>query len=225
MQELVDALAVAVGGDLILCAPEQFGKLTLRGKSYTSDVVITSADREVESAFDGLDLRNVEHLVFDGVRIKYWAQGDVTEVLTNVITNSKFIKFINCSLVGDLEAKPGYGLGTGLHFTNTDDVTIDRCAFGKWYAGLVFSGGQRLLINGCEFTWCNKSGISFSGVDGLTSDRSWIYQFHTEPGVTRDDPIYDDIQDKSPFGTNITDTNTMRDDAQGRPPGVGPRNA
>ncbi|MFS4438327.1 right-handed parallel beta-helix repeat-containing protein [Paracoccaceae bacterium GXU_MW_L88] len=95
-----DAIAQAQGGDEILLAPGRYGKIFMRKKSFSTPLVIRSAEGKT-AIIKGIDLRRSDGLTFRNLTVEALGAGEVAEKNHNAVHSdlaSDRIRFENLDM-------------------------------------------------------------------------------------------------------------------------------
>lgn len=190
--ELRDALRNATGGETILLASGDYGKLWLYGPrdtfaKFSSNVTIKSADAGSLASFSSIDLREVKNLTFDRVIFDYRADlGAPAYVKPFSITSSQNISIENSIFDGDLasgtEHGDGFGTGFGLNVSNSSNITLKKSEFFDWHRAAVFGSVDKLNISENEIYHIRSDGFDFADVKDVLIERNYFHDFLAATG-------------------------------------------
>jgi hypothetical protein len=165
--QLKSALNSARGGDDIVLKAGNYGSLTLSGKSYASDVTITSESASKPATFTKVFLDKVVNLSFDDVKLDY--SGASGSSLPFNVKNSSKITFDNVTFDGQVSS--GYGVGTALKIASSSNVTVQNSDIVNFYKGIETWGTTSLkLVNN------DIDNISYDGIVLGQSTRGALVQ-------------------------------------------------
>jgi hypothetical protein len=209
---LMAALRAAQGGETILLAPGDYGRLALDGRSmafaaYAAEVTIRSLDPSDMARFSGLALRSVRNLGFDSVAFDYAAApGAADSARPFQIAASASVSIRDSLFDGDLArttdpARAGKATGHGLSVRDSTDIEVTGSTFVRWMRGAVFHTSTDLTVTGNEVVAMRSDGMNFAGVQGVLIEGNRFRDFDTAL-ATGDHP--DMIQ----FWTNGTTVQT-----------------
>ena len=207
--ELLTALAASTGGETILLAPGDYGKLFLGASSgfpvqFPSEVTITSADPENRAVFSEFDLRGASNLTFDGVVFDYtFSEGDPNWMRPFVMNGADNITIRNSVFDGDVtqgrnELIDGSGNAIGLGIrAGSSNIRIEDNEFHTFHRGISVSNSSDLAITGNELHSLRMDGMNFSQVQRVLIEDNHIHTFRRS-----NDPS--DHADMIQFWTNGT---------------------
>ena len=207
--ELYDALANAQGGDTIELAGGDYGALNLSASSgfdvtYSSPVVIVSADPSAPASFSSMVLNGVANLTFDNVEFDYtFSAGDPSHVSPFSIANSADITIRNSVFEGDVATGvsaivDGYGNGNGLTVQGSTGITIDNNEFTTWTRGLVVLESQDITVTANNIHSIRSDGMDFVEVQSVLIEGNYLHDFEHAP-------LSGDHSDMIQFWTTGTD--------------------
>ena len=147
---LYTALAKATGGETILLAAGDYGKMFLGASSgfditFPSNVTIKSADAGHPAVFSGMDLRGTANLTLDGLTFDYtFAATDKIYSRPFSVSGSENITIRNSTFDGDVAkgvsaVDDGYGFAVGLSVRGSTGVTLDNNEIFNFHRGMTVS--------------------------------------------------------------------------------------
>lgn len=189
-QELMNALAIAKGGDTVELAGGDYGKLDLQSAKtfgvkaiYDSAVTIVSANPEERASFSGMDLRGVENLTFDNVVFDSDFTGAAAWVAPFTIQHSTGITIRNSLFQGELASGTGdptidgFATGKGLTVEHSFDITIENNEFSTWHRGMTVGGSQNVMVIGNDIHSIRSDGMNFAHVQNVLIEDNYIHDF------------------------------------------------
>ena len=128
VSELKSALAHATGGETILLASGNYGKLNINGSHFASTVTLKSADGKAMASFSETYMKNASNITF--VRPIHYTHSSGDKVFTNkfLVQNSSDITFRSSIFDGDVSNGAGNGKGLVVRGSSNIDV-IDKRDF------------------------------------------------------------------------------------------------
>ena len=180
--ELNQALASATGGETILLAAGDYGRLSLNGTQFASNVTIQSADANTPATISEMRLSGVSNLSFDSVLFDYTFNGQATSYRPFQIQNSSGITVTNSVFSGDLAqgislAADGYGSGKGLDVRGGTDIVISGNEFFDWWKGLTVGASSNVTVSGNDVYAIRSDGMYFDGNQSVTIEKNYIRDF------------------------------------------------
>ena len=183
-EELLTALAAAIGGEVIELWPGNYGKLNLDKKpwaQFPAEVTITSAGRAV---FNGLNLRGVDNLILDGLVFDYiYKAGDVSWIAPFTVSGSSHVTIKNSIFDGDVvtgtgnPVNDGFATGYGLRAKNSLFLTLENNEIFMFSRGAVFSGVDDLVVRGNDLHDLRSDGMDFVKVNRVLIEGNFIHDF------------------------------------------------
>lgn len=157
--ELMSALKTAKGGDVLLLAPGDYGRLTLRDLAFDGQVTIASLDRKDQAVLTGLQLIGCAGLTFRDLHLDYsepWA------VWNTQITNSRNVELRDLHAHGSVNGYPGDDQNAVL-IRNSTDVKVIGCEFYEFAHAVSTMGGSDVEIRGNSFHDLRSDGVMCAG--------------------------------------------------------------
>ncbi|WP_170763204.1 right-handed parallel beta-helix repeat-containing protein [Ruegeria lacuscaerulensis] len=174
--ELNQALSQATGGETILLAAGDYGKLSLKGTQFASEVTIKSADPNNQASFSEMYLTNTSNITFDEVVFDYtYSSGDTATTNKFLITGSNNITIDNSVFDGDLSS--GTGLGKGLVIRSSDNIDVINTEFHSWWKALGAAKSSDINFSGNNIHTIRSDGISLGEVQNVLIENNYIHDF------------------------------------------------
>lgn len=207
-EALATALAAATPGTVLRLAPGDYGGLGFRrgGGAAGAPVTLAAADPARPPRFDRMDLREVAHLVLEGLHFDYaFAAGDAIHIRPFGIVDSRDITIRNCLFDGDQArgvsaVDDGFGWGYGLGVTSIAGLVIAGCEIRDFHRGLVVLLCRDVAIMDNDLHDLRSDGMNFVQVQGVRIEGNHIHDFRASL-----DPANLDHRDMIQFWTTGTD--------------------
>ncbi len=208
--ELTQALAAATGGETIVLAAGNYGRLAMIDSlsvefDFASNVTIRSEDPAAPAVVTGLDMRGASNITFDGITFDYtFNAGDPIHHRPFNVTNSENITIRNATFDGDVAegvspVDDGYGYALGLGIRGSTGVTVENSEFFNFHRGLSVLESSNVTVRGNDVHSMRSDGMNFVEVTGVVIEGNHLHDFH---GSLASGDHRDFIQ----FWTNGTDT-------------------
>ncbi len=181
--ELNLALSQATGGETILLASGDYGKLSLKNTQYASNVTIKSADPNAMASFSEMKLQNVSNISFDEIEFDYtYSSGDSNSTNKFLIENSSNISIDNSVFDGDFASgtgtsADGTGFGKGLVIRGSTGVDVTNTEFHSWWKALGASKSSDINFVGNNIHTIRSDGISLGEVQNVLIENNYIHDF------------------------------------------------
>jgi hypothetical protein len=186
---LYDALAHAKGGETILLAAGDYGKLSLSNKSgfditFPSNVTITSADPGNPASFSGMDVKGAANLTLDGLTFDYtFAPGHSVYSRPFKVNGSDNITIRNSTFDGDVAqgvsaTADGYGFAIGLSVGGSTGITLENNEIFNFHRGIVSGGCDNYTIVGNDIHSIRSDGMDFTQVSNTLIEGNYIHDFN-----------------------------------------------
>ena len=199
--ELNQALSQATGGETILLAAGDYGKLSLKNAQFASNVTIKSADPSNQASFSEMYLTNTSNITFDEINFDYtYSSGDKAATNKFLITGSSNITIDNSVFDGDLSS--GTGLGKGLVIRSSNNIDVTNTEFHSWWKALGASKSSDITFAGNNIHTIRSDGISLGEVQNVLIENNYIHDFG---GLAGSNDHRDMIQVQRSNGTGSSD--------------------
>jgi hypothetical protein len=180
--ELKAALSGAVGGDRIVLADGNYGKVYVTNRAFASAVTIEAATPGTGAHLDGLFVAGTKNLNVVGLDIgRALNAGEPTYTQLSSISNSTNIKLSGVTIHGSLDGNPGND-GAGLTVTGVTGFSVSGSHFEELYRGIVLQKSTNSAIHDNEITMMRSDGIISVANDGLSIEGNHIGEFRPAIG-------------------------------------------
>ena len=174
--ELKSALAAATGGDAVLLAAGDYGKLDLKGSQYASNVTIKSADQGSMASFSEAYLDHTSNITFDSIKFDYnYTAGDRSFASKFRVENSSDITFTGSVFEGD--TANGAGTGKALVVRGSTNVDVIDTEFHTWWKAMGFTTSDNINILGNDVHTIRSDGINLGRVQNVLLEHNYIHDF------------------------------------------------
>ncbi|WP_209509792.1 right-handed parallel beta-helix repeat-containing protein, partial [Ruegeria sp. HKCCE4150] len=181
--ELNQALSQATGGETILLAAGNYGKLSLKNAQYASNVTLKSADPNALASFSEVYLTNSSNITFDEIKFDYtFSQGDANHTTKFLISSSNNITIDNSVFDGDFASgtgtnADGTGFGKGLVIRDSSSIDVINTEFHSWWKALGASRSTDINFSGNNIHTIRSDGISLGEVQNVLIENNYIHDF------------------------------------------------
>lgn len=178
-------LARAPPGSVILLAPGDYETLAGRALGGRPDAPLTlrAANPARPPRFGGMDLRDAQHLVLEGLVLDYrFAPDDPIHLRPFKIVGGAGITLRGLVFDGDIargRAKGGNGTptGFGLALTNVQGVTLEASEIRGFFRGLVVERSSDVTVRGNVLHGLRMDGMNFAQVARVLIEGNTIRDF------------------------------------------------
>ncbi len=186
---LLQALALASGGEVLLLSAGNYGELDLFPKGpvtpiFDKEVVLRGADPESPPVFERLKLTGARNLAFEDVLFDYrFKEGEVPgEVRPFQVRASTDIRFSRVVFDGDTARGVGptddhFGVGIGLSARGVTRLIVERSVIRGFYRGLSVGEGTDVRILRNDLYDLRSDGMNFVKATGLLVEANVIRDF------------------------------------------------
>jgi hypothetical protein len=137
---LAAAIASARGGDTILLSPGPPADIVVRGRTFSPQLTITSADPKRPAVLGGLQLSGVTGVRLVNVDVHQAASEDVKNGSPAIfIQSSHGIDIVGAHVSGSKSEAEGLYLGKGVSLLDSDHVTITGAEVSGFFKGVSFA--------------------------------------------------------------------------------------
>jgi len=187
------ALSAAKAGDTIQLAAGTYSPLSIWGKNFAQDVVITSIDPSAPAVLKGLTIGSSSGLTFTG--LEFDATG-ATTTTPFMVGESRDVHFSDLKVHGSLDRNPQNDVN-GLYIRRSTDVSVSDSEFQQLQVGVVHIGNTGLAIANNQFHDIRTDGIDGGGSSNVAITGNTFRDFY---------PVAGDHPDAIQFWTTNTTT-------------------
>ncbi|WP_424831779.1 right-handed parallel beta-helix repeat-containing protein [Ruegeria sp.] len=180
--ELKQALSQATGGETILLAAGDYGRLDISAQ-YASNVTIKSADATSPASFSELRVKNAANITFEDVKFDYTFSGQAQSYRPFQINGSSNITIKESVFDGDVASgvsasADGFGTGYGLYVRNSSGVTVENNEYFNWLNALHVGASSNVAIKGNNIHSIRADGMYLDGNQGITVEGNYLHDFN-----------------------------------------------
>ena len=219
--QLATALNQASGGDKIVLASGDYGRLDINEK-FSSTVTITSADAGHPAKFSSMLMNGAQNVTIDKVSFDYtYKATDSATYKPFEVANSSKVVIHNSVFDGDVKSGgatifDGYGTGVGLSVRGSSAVQVAGNEFKNWGTALKVNDSQNIQIQTNDIHDIRRDGSNFVNVQGILIENNHIHDFKGLPdGIDHRDMIQFWTTGTNQPSTNITIRGNLLDIGQG----------
>lgn len=219
--QLATALNQASGGDKIVLASGDYGRLDINEK-FSSTVTITSADAGHPAKFSSMLMNGAQNVTIDKVSFDYtYKATDSATYKPFEVANSSKVVIHNSVFDGDVKSGggtifDGYGTGVGLSVRGSSAVQVAGNEFKGWGTALKVNDSQNIQIQTNDIHDIRRDGSNFVNVQGILIENNHIHDFKGLPdGIDHRDMIQFWTTGTNQPSTNITIRGNLLDIGQG----------
>lgn len=179
---LVDAIARAAAGDRIILAPGNYGSIDIRGKNWSSDVILISASAANPARIETLTVNSVAHLSIKSIQIgRPLNPGEANYAIFANFRSVTSVTLDDVSVRGSMDNNP-VNDGNGLNFVDSRFVTVKASRFEQLGRGLSASGSTDIAFADNVFRAMRTDGMNFANVQRVTIDGNKFSDFFVGEG-------------------------------------------
>lgn len=179
---LARALDAAKGGETIVLQAGDYGRLTLRGRSFATPVTLRGATPGA-AKFARIALTDVRGLTFDGIELVHrLAAGESTHTRGIDIRGGGDLAIVNSVIAGTADGDP-MNDGHGMHIHGSERIKVERNRFNNLFRGFVTSGTRDISVTDNQLTDMRSDGLNFEGVERVTIERNLCRDFYGNRAV------------------------------------------
>jgi hypothetical protein len=179
---LVDAIARADSGDRIILAPGNYGGIDIRGKTWTSDVMLISASTANPARIETLSVNSVSHLSLKSLHIgRPLNPGEANYAIFGNFRTVSSVTLDDVFVRGSMDDNP-VNDGNGLNFVDSRNVTVKASRFEQLGRGLSASGSTDIAFNNNVFRAMRTDGMNFANVQRIVIDGNKFSDFFVGEG-------------------------------------------
>jgi hypothetical protein len=183
--DLAAALAAAEPGTVLELAGGDYGALAVKGAGGTAEAPVTlrSADPANPARLSRMDLREVTHLVIEGVVFDYeFAPEDPQNLRPFQVFTTRGLTIRNSVFDGDLaEGGPadesGYPTAFGLAIRASAEITLEGNEIRDFYRGLVVGDVVDITVQRNDLHSLRMDGMNFAQVERALIEENTIRDF------------------------------------------------
>jgi hypothetical protein len=180
--QLNAAIAGAAGGDRIVLADGDYGRLSITNRSFDAAVTIEAANPGAGAHLDGLSIINSKNLSLVGLDVgRALNAGEPDFTPLNAIGSSSNIKLSQMTIHGSSDGDPSND-GMGLTVRNVSGFSISDSSFSDLYRGIIVQQCTNTSVQNNDITLIRSDGIISIANDGLSIQGNRIGEFHPRLG-------------------------------------------
>ena len=179
--ELNQALSQASGGETILLAAGDYGRVNIKTQ-YASNVTIKSADSNAPAEISELRVTGASNVTFEDVIFDYTFSGQAKSYSPFQIRSSSNITIKDSIFAGDVASgvsavDNGYGTGNGLYVRGSSDVVVENNEFFDWRVGVHVSASSDVAVSGNNIHSIRADGMYLDGNQGILVEGNYLHDF------------------------------------------------
>ena len=184
--QLTTALSQASGGDTVLLAAGDYGRLEISGQ-YATPLIITSADPLKPASFSSMEIDGAQNVTLDRILFDYdFKPTDIATFKPFEVVNSSKIIIQNSVFQGDMASGQGtifdgFATGVGLSVRDSSGVQINDNEFTTWGTALKVNESQNVVVEGNNIHDIRKDGMNFVEVQSVLIENNYIHDFKGLP--------------------------------------------
>lgn len=184
--ELQAAIASAADGTTIGLRAGNYGTLTL--SDFSKDLTLV-ADRDAPAVLDGMSLRNVQGLTFDGLVFDYVPMAGHPHQHTPFgISGSQDITIRNAlfdggDAFGTGTVADGAGTGVGLSIGGSSGITLEESEIAGFWKGLTMGGNSDVVLRGNEFHDIRSDPVTMGQMQNTLIENNHFHSLRHAPGT------------------------------------------
>ncbi|MBP1804923.1 right-handed parallel beta-helix repeat-containing protein [Rubellimicrobium aerolatum] len=183
--ELAGALVASEGGDVLLLAGGDWGRLEIVRRDWPegAPLVLRSADPADPPRFSTARVALTGNVVLDGLVFDYdFTPGDPPHLRPFEITNSRGVTLRDALFDGDDAremgpASDGFPTAFGLSITGSSDVVLEDSEIRGFFRGLVVSKSDSVIVRGNDLHGIRMDGMNFAQVRDVLIEANHIHDF------------------------------------------------
>jgi hypothetical protein len=183
---LAAALHDSPPGTVLSLAPGSYGTLAMQGGGGRAGapLILAAADPAQPPRFDQMMLRDVAHLVMEGLLFDYvFTPGDALFLQPFEARGTTGLTLRGCVFAGDVARSvslvdDGFGTGHGLALTDCADLSVAGCTFFDFHRGIVVTRCHDVMVQGNDIHSLRMDGMNFAQVSRVTVAGNHIHDFN-----------------------------------------------
>lgn len=183
--DIAAALRKAAPGTVIELEPGDYGALTLGqvAGSVEEPLVLRSKDGAKPARLSRLDLREVSHLVLDGLTFDYdFSPDDPTNFRPFQVFTTRDLTIRHTIFDGGLteqgnREESGYPTGIGLAVRASAGIVVEDSEFRNFYRGLLFSDTVDVVVRRNDIHTMRMDGLDFAQAERILIEDNLFHDF------------------------------------------------
>ena len=174
--QLDSTLTQLKGGDTLQLATGNYS-LVMSGKTFASNVTVTSLDPSSQAKLTWLKLSSTSNITFKNLDIGHTlGTGEGTDSALSKVWGGSNITFDTVHFYGSLDGDPRND-GTGINIGGVNGVSIVNSEFEQLGRGAVFGSSTNVTVKNNVFHDIRSDGIDFSSVKNVLIDGNSFTNF------------------------------------------------
>ena len=232
--QLTNALGSAHGGDVISLAAGNYGDVSISGRTFASDVKITSQNAGSPANLHSLSITGSSHLNVDGVTVRFAPTTSTYAFSPAVkIDGSQSIIFAHSTVTGGaavngvgatatvLDATgnvQGMPTGYGVSISNSSAIVVDSVDISQVNKGVVLAASNHITISNDDIHNMRTTGIVGANISDVLIKNNHIHDsnpWHWGSGDHADFLAMWSDATQIGANNNITITNNLMEQGKG----------
>lgn len=193
--ELYEALDKVSAGDVVELAPGDYGDVDILNLSFSSEVVLTSADKDNPAVFNSINASNISNVTFDGLMFDFVPDENTLEWDSALkVTNSSQITVRNSTFEGGdavagipSDSEPGSQgasgimgepIGRGMTIGWSSDIIIENNDVSHFTKGIVLNDVADLTVSQNEIHDLRSSPLTGSVNSNIIIEENYFHDFY-----------------------------------------------
>lgn len=208
--QLVSTLKSAAGGDVIKLAAGDYGKISLSGLHFASDVTVTSADPAQAAVLAGLKVTNSSGLKFDTIE---FALNPADKYFPITVSGSSDVHFSALNVHGLIDGDSSIE-AMAMMIRGSSNVGVTGSRFEELHHAVNFLDSDHVTISGNSFETIRSDGVRGGGTSDLIITNNYFTDFHPV-GADHPDAIQLWTTNTDQPASNITITGNVVERGEG----------